>query len=103
MGHLRCTSRVTPVSTQRLTQLGHQIAHIDGLNLSRAWMLEGIAHGLGPDDRRTGALLAAANSHREAALPKVTGAHYEGAHWLGTFAIYLTSHAGLQAAPTPPP
>jgi hypothetical protein len=71
-----------------------KLAHLDGLNLSRAWMLEGIAHGLGPDDRRTAALLAAANSHREAALPAVTGEHYEGGHWLGTFAVYLTSHAG---------
>jgi hypothetical protein len=69
-----------------------KLAHIDGLNLSRAWMLEGIAHGLGRDDRRSGALLAAANSHRHAALPEVTGEHYEGGHWLGTFAVYLTSH-----------
>ena len=72
-----------------------KLAHIDGLNLSRAWMLEGIAHGLGPDDRRVGALTAAGKSHREAALPAVTGEHYEGGHWLGTFAVYLTSHAGL--------
>jgi hypothetical protein len=64
-----------------------KLAHIDGLNLSRAWMLEGIAHGLGRDDRRSGALLAAANSHRHAALPEVTGEHYEGGHWLGTFAV----------------
>jgi hypothetical protein len=71
-----------------------KLAHIDGLNLSRAWMLEGIAHGVGPDDRRSSALLAAANNHREAALPAVTGEHYEGGHWLGTFAVYLTSHAG---------
>ena len=53
-------------------------------------MLEGIAHGLGRDDRRSSALLAAANSHRHAALPEVTGEHYEGGHWLGTFAVYLT-------------
>ena len=71
-----------------------KLAHLDGLNLSRAWMLEGIAHGLGPDDKRTAALLATANSHRQAALPAVTGEHYEGGHWLGTFAVYLTSHAG---------
>jgi len=25
----------------------------------------------------------------------VTGEHYEGGHWLGTYAVYLTSHAGL--------
>jgi Protein of unknown function (DUF2891) len=72
-----------------------KLAHIDGLNLSRAWMLEGIAQGIGPRDPRVAALLAAARSHREAALPAVTGEHYEGGHWLGTFAVYLTSGAGI--------
>ena len=73
-----------------------KLAHIDGLNLSRAWMLEGIAHGLKSTDRRVPALLAAAAHHREAALPAVTGEHYEGGHWLGTFAVYLTSKADLR-------
>jgi hypothetical protein len=73
-----------------------KLAHIDGLNLSRAWMLEGIAHGLQPSDERVPALAAAAASHRAAALPAVTGEHYEGGHWLGTFAVYLTSQAGWQ-------
>src|SRR6187431_2163317 len=73
-----------------------KLAHIDGLNLSRAWMLEGIAHGLKPGDNRARALLAAAASHRAAALPAVTGERYEGGHWLGTFAVYLTSQAGLR-------
>jgi len=73
-----------------------KLAHIDGLNLSRAWMLEGIAHGLKPSDKRVSALLAAAANHREAALPAVTGEHYEGGHWLGTFAVYLTSQVGLR-------
>jgi len=72
-----------------------KLAHIDGLNLSRAWMLEGIAHGLKPTDKRVPALLAAAANHRATALPAVTGEHYEGGHWLGTFAVYLTSRAGL--------
>jgi hypothetical protein len=71
-----------------------KLAHIDGLNLSRAWMLQGIAQGLKPGDRRVPALLATAARHREAALPAVTGEHYEGGHWLGTFAVYLTSEAG---------
>jgi hypothetical protein len=73
-----------------------KLAHIDGLNLSRAWMLEGIAHALGPKDRRVSALLAASALHRQAALPQVTGEHYEGAHWLGTFAVYLVTRSGIQ-------
>lgn len=73
-----------------------KLAHIDGLNLSRAWMLQGIAQGLPAGDGRRAALLAASQRHREAALPAVTGEHYEGGHWLGTFAVYLTSEAGLQ-------
>jgi hypothetical protein len=73
-----------------------KLAHIDGLNLSRAWMLEGIASGLPLDDRRRTALLAAAREHAQAALPAVTGEHYEGGHWLGTFAVYLTTGAGLR-------
>ena len=72
-----------------------KLAHIDGLNLSRAWMLEGIAHGLPPGDARITALLATAAKHAAAALPAVTGEHYEGGHWLGTFAVYLTTQAGL--------
>jgi hypothetical protein len=72
-----------------------KLAHIDGLNLSRAWMLEGIAHGLPPHDARIAALLATAQRHADAALPAVTGEHYEGGHWLGTYAVYLTSKAGL--------
>jgi hypothetical protein len=72
-----------------------KLAHLDGLNLSRAWMLEGIARGLPKTDPRVGVLTDVASRHREAALPFVTGEHYEGGHWLGTFAVYLTSHAGL--------
>jgi hypothetical protein len=72
-----------------------KLAHLDGLNLSRAWMLEGIAHALGTQDARTAALLSAARAHREAALPQVTGEHYEGGHWLGTFAVYLVTRAGI--------
>ena len=72
-----------------------KLAHIDGLNLSRAWMLEGIASGLPPGDRRVAALQAAARAHRDAGLVGVTGEHYEGGHWLGSFAVYLTTGRGL--------
>jgi hypothetical protein len=73
-----------------------KLAHIDGLNLSRAWMLEGIADALPSHDPRIPALLETATRHREASLPAVTGEYYEGGHWLGTFAVYLTSRAGLR-------
>jgi hypothetical protein len=71
-----------------------KLAHLDGLNLSRAWMLEGIAAGLPERDRRVAALRAAAAVHRQKGLAAVTGEHYEGGHWLGTFAVYLVSGRG---------
>ena len=74
-----------------------KLAHLDGLNLSRAWMLEGISAGLPPDDPRRPALAAAAATHREAGLRSVTGEHYEGGHWLGTFAVYLVTGRGMSA------
>jgi hypothetical protein len=72
-----------------------KLAHLDGLNLSRAWMLEGIASSLPAQDARRPALQAAAAAHREAGLRAVTGEHYEGGHWLGTFAVYLVTGRGL--------
>jgi hypothetical protein len=71
-----------------------KLAHLDGLNLSRAWMLEGIAARLPADDARRAALHAAARLHSKASLPNVTGEHYEGGHWLGTFATYLVTRRG---------
>ena len=72
-----------------------KLAHLDGLNLSRAWMLEGIASGLPSSDPRRRALLAAAETHAASGLAAVTGEHYEGGHWLGSFATYLATHRGL--------
>jgi hypothetical protein len=74
-----------------------KLAHLDGLNLSRAWMLEGIISGLPSDDPRRPALAAAAEAHRRAGLAAVTGEHYEGGHWLGSFAVYLTTRRGIAA------
>jgi hypothetical protein len=75
-----------------------KLAHLDGLNLSRAWMLEGIISALPKDDKRRPALKAAAETHRRAGLAAVTGEHYEGGHWLGSFAIYLTTRRGMPPA-----
>ena len=74
-----------------------KLAHLDGLNLSRAWMLEGMAAGLPASDPRVAGLRAAAGVHREKGLAAVTGEHYEGGHWLGTFAVYLVTGRGTAA------
>jgi hypothetical protein len=61
-----------------------KIAHLDGVNLSRAWCWRGIADALEP----ALALLAreAADAHLDASLPHVAG-DYMGEHWLATFAL----------------
>jgi len=79
-----------------------KLAHLDGLNLSRAWMLEGILSALPEDDPRRPALQAAADAHRHAGLAAVTGEHYEGGHWLGSFAVYLTTRRGIPTVKTSP-
>jgi DUF2891 family protein len=71
-----------------------KLAHLDGLNLSRAWMLEGIASSLPANDRRLSSLRAVIAAHRAAGVASVTGAHYEGGHWLGSFAVYLVTARG---------
>lgn len=73
-----------------------KLAHLDGLNLSRAWMLEGILSALPADDPRQAALASATEAHRRAGLAAVTGEHYEGGHWLGSFAVYLTTKRGIK-------
>jgi len=72
-----------------------KLAHLDGLNLSRAWMLEGIAASLPKADKRLPTIVAAAKEHRRAGLVAVTGKHYEGGHWLGSFAVYLVTRRGI--------
>lgn len=73
-----------------------KLAHLDGLNLSRAWMLEGILSALPAEDPRHSALTSAAEAHRRAGLAAVTGEHYEGGHWLASFAVYLKTQRGIR-------
>jgi Protein of unknown function (DUF2891) len=72
-----------------------KLAHLDGLNLSRAWMLEGITAALPRGDSRGTSLRTLAKRHADAGLRSVTGEHYEGGHWLGSFAVYLVTRSGL--------
>ena len=66
-----------------------RLVHLDGLNLSRAWMLRGIAQGLPAKDSRRGPLLKSADAHAAAGLARVSSGSYEGEHWLASFAVYL--------------
>ena len=63
-----------------------KIAHLDGLNLSRAWCWRAIAAKLGQGDPVTSLAHDAANRHIAASLPHVAG-DYMGEHWLATFAL----------------
>lgn len=72
-----------------------KLAHLDGLNLARAWMLEGMAFALTKNDKRQKILLKLADKHAKSGLVAVTGEHYAGGHWLGSFATYYLTQRGL--------
>lgn len=63
-----------------------KIAHLDGLNLSRAWCWREIARALGPDHPVQALARTTAETHLAAALPHVAG-DYMGEHWLASFAL----------------
>ncbi|MBG80457.1 MAG: hypothetical protein CMJ39_07100 [Phycisphaerae bacterium] len=66
-----------------------RLTHLDGLNLSRSWMLQDILHAIDGQDERQQAIHDSMMSHRVAGLDSVTSEHYEGSHWLGTFAAWM--------------
>ncbi len=73
-----------------------KLVHLDGVNLSRAWALEGIASALPEDDLRIAGLNASAALHREVGIASVSDEHYSGSHWLASFATYLTTKRGIR-------
>ena len=71
-----------------------KIAHLDGLNFSRAWCWREIAATLPKDDPARRETEAAAARHLAASLPHVAG-DYMGEHWLASFALLpLTAGEG---------
>jgi hypothetical protein len=72
-----------------------KLAHLDGLNLSRAWMLRGIAAALPAADVRRAALESAADEHAEQGLAAIREEEYAGSHWLPSFAVYHLTGRGL--------
>lgn len=75
-----------------------KLAHLDGLNLSRAWMLDGVVAALDASAPVAAILERAAARHRAAGLAGLETSHYAGTHWLGSFAAYLVTRRGR----TPP-
>jgi len=64
-----------------------QIVHLDGLNLSRAWCMRGVANALPPGDARVAVLRDATDRHLMAGVAGLESGDYMGAHWLATFAV----------------
>jgi hypothetical protein len=93
-------TRFLPAVAMEPTRVGDvtdgKLYHLAGLNLSRAWMLEGIVHKLPAGDPRRQSLLDLSARLRQAGLESIKSEHYEGGHWLGSFAVYLVSGRGLK-------
>ncbi|HVL76676.1 MAG TPA: DUF2891 domain-containing protein [Noviherbaspirillum sp.] len=66
-----------------------KLAHLDGLNLSRAWCWRTLQpHLAGPLREEAG---RAAQRHLAAALPHADTGDYAGTHWLASFALLALS------------
>ncbi len=72
-----------------------KIVHLAGLNLSRAWTQNGVRAALPAGDPRRVRLERSVAAHTRAGLDYVFSGHYEGEHWLVTFAVYLLTETGL--------
>jgi hypothetical protein len=82
-----------PVAVSDVTD--PKLVHLAGLDLSRAWCMQGIAQGLPKGDARIPILTNSAKEHAKVGLGYVFSGQYEGEHWLGTFAVYtLTNVSG---------
>jgi hypothetical protein len=66
-----------------------KLAHLDGLNLSRAWCMRSLAAVLPDDDSLRAQLETAAVDHARVGLANVATGHYAGEHWLASFAVYM--------------
>jgi hypothetical protein len=64
------------------------IVHLDGLNLSRAWCMQGIAQQMEDSNPWKKNFKASAQKHIQATLPFVANGDYGGEHWLASFAVY---------------
>ena len=91
MGNLLTPAVVSDVTDGKLV-------HLAGLNFARAWTLHGIASVLEAENPRRKVLMDAALAHNLGGMRYVFSGHYEGEHWLATFAIYTVSQVGILQA-----
>jgi DUF2891 family protein len=83
------TALFTPVEVSDSSD--GQIAHLHGLNASRAYCWRVIAQALPAGDARTGPAVTAARAHARASLPHVVGDDYAVEHWLACYAVLMLS------------
>jgi hypothetical protein len=72
-----------------------KLVHLDGLNLSRAWCMLGIASSLPVSHPLRTVFATSALEHAQDALSHVASGNYGGEHWLASFAVYMLSHVEL--------
>jgi hypothetical protein len=71
-----------------------RIAHLDGLNMSRARNLYTLMNHLPAKEAGAADLVGLADAHARAGLPFVASGNYEGEHWLATFAVHMLEARG---------
>ena len=85
---------LTPVATPERSD--GKFAHLDGLNLSRAWMMDGVLSVLPDTHEHYSVLERASAMHAAAGLEGAQGDDWMGTHWLGSFAVYLLTRRGVE-------
>ncbi|MEM8736473.1 MAG: DUF2891 domain-containing protein [Planctomycetota bacterium] len=73
-----------------------KLVHLAGLNFNRAWAQLGIYSALEEGDPRRVVLAGSIASHTQAGMDYVFSGHYEGEHWLATFAVYTLTRSGCE-------
>lgn len=82
---------IEPVEVTDVTD--GKLVHLAGLNLNRAWCLRAVAEALPSGHALHGPLMDSARRHLQAGLKYVNSGHYEGDHWLATFALYAITES----------
>lgn len=83
---------IKPVNVTDVTD--GKLVHLAGLNLNRAWCMRAVSEALPIGYLAKEPLLASARKHLQVGMKYVNSGHYEGDHWLATFALYAITERG---------